>query len=105
MVYSADRIPGAEALAAQNRLSSLLRYNLKQEYSEMCGFVRVRVSLAIVRSNSLFLRGPCDKGARVYQRPELMDGAVITISHPGVAKSGREKRYGREEKRSGAWTR
>ena len=59
---------------------------MKQEYSKMCGFVRVRVSLAIVRSNSLFLRGPCDKGARVYQRPELMDGAVITISHPGVAK-------------------
>ena len=35
MVYSADGIPGAEALAAQNRLAPLLSYNLKQEYSEM----------------------------------------------------------------------
>ena len=65
MVYSADRIPGAEALAVQKRLATLLRYKLKREYSEMCGFVRVRMSLAIVRSNSLLLRGPCDKGAYI----------------------------------------
>ena len=39
MVYSADRIPGAEALAAQKRLAALLGYKLKREYSEMCGFV------------------------------------------------------------------
>ena len=50
--YSLDRIPRAEALAAQNRLASLISYKLKQEYSEMCGFVRVRMLLAIVRSNS-----------------------------------------------------
>ena len=30
MVYSADRIPGAEALAAKKRLAALLRYNLKR---------------------------------------------------------------------------
>ena len=58
MVYSTDRIPGAEALAAQNILAALLIYKLKRECSEMCGFVRARVSLAIVRSNSLLLRGP-----------------------------------------------
>ena len=39
MVYSADVIPGAEALDAQKRLSALLIYKLKWEYSEMCGFV------------------------------------------------------------------
>ena len=52
MVYSADRIPGAEALAAQKRLAALLSYKLKREYSEMCGFARARISIAIVRSNS-----------------------------------------------------
>ena len=57
MVYSADGIPGAEALSAQKRLAALLSYKLKREYSEMCGFVRARMSLAIVRSNSLLLRG------------------------------------------------
>ena len=55
MVYSADGIPGEEALATQERLAALLSYKLKQEYSEMCGFVRARMSLAIVRSNSLLL--------------------------------------------------
>ena len=45
MVYSADIITGAEALAAQKRLAALLGYKLKWEYSEMCGFVRARMSL------------------------------------------------------------
>ena len=39
-----------------NYLSS--NYNMKREYSEMCGFVRARMSLAIVRSNSLLLHDP-----------------------------------------------
>ena len=67
MVYSVEGIPGAEALDAQKRLAALLNYKLKQEYSEMCGFVRARISLAIVRSNSLLLQGPCDKGARIWK--------------------------------------
>ena len=62
MVYSADVIPGAEALAAQKRLAALLSYKLKQEYSEICGFVRARMSLVIVRSNSLLPCGPWGKG-------------------------------------------
>ena len=65
MFYSDNRIPEVEALAAQNRLAALLSYKLKQEYSEICDFVRARMSLAIVRSNSLLLRGPRDKGAQV----------------------------------------
>ena len=67
MVYSADGIPGSEALAAQKRLAALLSYKLKQEYSEICGFVLARMLLAIVRYNSLLLRGPRDKGARIRQ--------------------------------------
>ena len=82
MVYSADGIPGAETLVAQKRLASLLSYKLKQEYSEMCEFVRARMSLAIVRSNSLLLRGPRDKGARIRQRPDLTDGAVMALIAP-----------------------
>ena len=82
MVYSADVIPGVEALAAQKRLATLLSYKLKWEYSEMCGFVQARISLAIVRSNSLFLRGPCEKGACIWQRPELTDGVVMALIAP-----------------------
>ena len=58
MVYSADGIPRAEALAAQKILDALIWYNLKREYSKMCGFAKARMSLEIVRSNSLLLRGP-----------------------------------------------
>ena len=79
MVYSADGIPRAEALDAQKRLAALLSYKLKGEYSEMCGFVQARMALAIVRSNSLLLRVPHDKGARIRQRPELTDGAPMAL--------------------------
>ena len=71
-----------EALAAQKRLDTLLSYKLKREYSEMCGFVRVRMSLAIVRYRSLLLRGPRDKEARIRQRPDLTDGAVMALLAP-----------------------
>ena len=67
MVYSVDVTPGVEALASQKRLAALLSYKLKQEYSEMCGFLRGRMSLAIVSSNSLLLIGPREKGVRIRQ--------------------------------------
>ena len=73
------RNTGAEALAAQRRLSALLSYNLERKYSEMCGFVRARMSLSIVRSKSLLTRGPCNKGARIWQPLELTDGAVMAL--------------------------
>ena len=74
MVYSADRIPGADDFSAQKILAVLLSYNLKREYSEMCGFVKSRMSLVIMRSNSLILRRPRGKAAFIPQRPELTYG-------------------------------
>ena len=82
MVYSADGIPGAEALDTQKRLSALLSYKLNQKYSEMCGFVWAKMSLAIVRYNSLLRCGPHDKGVRIQQQPELTDGAVMALLAP-----------------------
>ena len=82
MVYSEDGIPREEALAAQKRLAALLSYKLKQEYSEMCGFVQARMSLAIVRSNSMLLRIPYTKGARIRNIPELTDWAVMALLEP-----------------------
>ena len=79
MVYSADGISEAEAIAAQKRLAALLSYKLKREYYEMCGLVRARMSLAIVRSNSLLIHGPHNKGARIRKRPEMTDGAVMAL--------------------------
>ena len=82
MVYSVDGIPGADALSAQKRLAALLSYKLKWEHLEVCGFVRGRMSLAIVRSNSLLLCGPCDKGVRIWQQPDLTDGSVMALVAP-----------------------
>ena len=82
MAYSTDGISRVEALASHKWLVALLRYRLKQEYSEMYGFVRARMSLEILRSNSLLLRGPSDKGARIWQQPELADGAVMAMLAP-----------------------
>ena len=63
MVYSADGIHGTEAVAAHRRLAPLLSNKLKREYLEMCGFVRARMSLSIVISNTLLLHGARDKEA------------------------------------------
>ena len=82
IVYSAERLPGAEALASQKRSAALLSYKLKREYSEMCGFVRARMSLAIVRYNSLLLCVHRDKGARIWQQPEVTDGSVMSLLAP-----------------------
>ena len=82
MVYYEDGIPGAESMAAQNILAALLRYKLKREYLEMCGFVKARMSLAIMSSNSLLLCGPWGKAARIRQRPEMMDGVVSSLLAP-----------------------
>ena len=30
----------------------------------------------------MLLRGPCDKGARIWQRPELTEGAVMALLAP-----------------------
>ena len=79
MVYSADVISGTEAVAAQRCLASLLSNKLKREYSEMCGFVRARMSLDIMRSNTRLLQGARDKEVYICPRPDLADGAVVSL--------------------------
>ena len=71
-----------EAVAAQRRLASLLSNKLKQEYSEMCGFVRARVSLAVLRSNTLLLRGARDNEVCICQRYDLEYGSVMALLAP-----------------------
>ena len=65
MVYSMDGIPRTEALAVHHHLALLLSNKTKREYSEMCGYVRDRMSLAIVRSNNLLLCGAREKEAYI----------------------------------------
>ena len=71
MVYSADKILGMEAVATHQPLALMLSNKLKREYLEMCGFVRARVLLAKLSSNTLLLCGTRYKEAYIQQRPNL----------------------------------
>ena len=86
MVYSPKGIPRAEALATQKRLATLFSYKLNQEYLKMRGFMRERILLAIVRSNSLLIRGTRDKGARIQRRTDMMDVVVMALPRLGGVK-------------------
>ena len=57
LVFSVDGLMGKEASAATKRLASLLSAKWARQYSETCGFVRSRISVALVRATSLCLRG------------------------------------------------
>ena len=57
LVYSIDGMAGPATRAAERRMASRLAWKWKREYSEMVGYVRTRMSLAVVRSNTLMWRG------------------------------------------------
>jgi hypothetical protein len=56
LVFSVDGLLGKEATAASKRLASCLAVKWKRSYSELCGYVRSRLSLALIRSSSRCLR-------------------------------------------------
>ncbi len=64
LVFSVDGLRGAEATAATKKLASLLAAKWKRTYSEVCGFVRSRLAITLVRTTSLCLRGARDPTAR-----------------------------------------
>ena len=57
LVYSVDGMAGPKTRAVERRMAACLAYKWKREYSEMVGFVRTRMALAVVRSNTLMWRG------------------------------------------------
>ena len=66
----------------QSRLSAILSFKLEQEYYKLCGFVQARMSLVILRYNSLLLHVPREKEAQIPQLPELTDGALMSPLSP-----------------------
>ncbi|KAL7532614.1 hypothetical protein ACHAXR_004744 [Thalassiosira sp. AJA248-18] len=75
LVYSVDGMACSEAKAFEKRVTSLLAGKHGRTYSEMVGFVRQRMSLAVIRSNTLLLRGP--RNGRAF-RPTVEDGAAFS---------------------------
>ena len=60
LVYSVDGMEGDEVTAARKRLASRLAAKWKRQYSQVCGFVRSRLSFTLVRAASRCLRGTRD---------------------------------------------
>ena len=75
MVYSVDGIAGREARNAEKRLATYLAGKWKRGYSQMVYYVRVRMAIAVVRANSLLIRGSRDR--QRPRRPLIPDGAAL----------------------------
>ena len=84
LAYSVDGMACKEAKAFEKRVASLLAMKLGRQYSKMVGFVRARMSLAVVRSNTLLLRGA--RGGRLM-RLLLHDGAAFDALDRGMNES------------------
>ena len=59
LVYLVDGLACKEARAFEKRVASLLASKWERTYSKMAGFVKSRMTLAIIRSNTMLLRGAC----------------------------------------------
>ena len=66
LVFSVDGLMGKEATAASKRLASSLAAKWKRSYSEVCGFIRSRLSIALIRSSSRCLRADCNPIHRLH---------------------------------------
>ena len=60
----------------------------------MCGFVRARMSLAIVKSNRLLLRGPHDNGARSSRLLDFtITSDILDLTNPHISEYYRFRLY------------
>ncbi len=57
MIYSVDGMADKHARAAEKQIAGILAAKWTRQYSQMASFVRTWMCLAIVRSNTLLLRG------------------------------------------------
>ena len=73
MVYSVDGMAGREAKNAEKRCAAYLAEKWERPYSQMVWYVRVRMSIMIVRANTLLLRGSRDRQSP--RKPQISDRA------------------------------
>lgn len=78
LVYSVDGLSGPETARFGRHLAKKLAEKWKRPYSQVCGYVRSRISVSLARSTSLLLRGARQKYASPTQ-PAWEDGAGLTL--------------------------
>ena len=81
-VVSTDGLIGKEAKLPLKKLSALLAVKWGKPYSEVCGYVNARMSIAIVRASHLCLRGSRVPTSRMSNRRPLWDdSAGVSLFH------------------------
>ena len=71
LVYSVDGIAGREAKNAEKRLACHLLEKWHKQLPQMVYYVRIRMAIAVVRANSLLIRGSRDR--QRPRRPVISD--------------------------------
>ena len=67
-------------LTIMKKLSALLAEKSRKTYSEVCGYVNARMSIAIVRATHLCLRGSRVPTSQISnRRPQWEDGAGMGL--------------------------
>ena len=79
LVFSVDGMISAETSAATKRLASHLSCKWGRQYSDVCGYVRCRLQLSLVRSMHVCLRGERHR-QEVHCRPQWVGGAGLLLT-------------------------
>ncbi|KAL7463316.1 hypothetical protein ACHAXS_003702, partial [Conticribra weissflogii] len=79
IIYSVDGLPSKGTALAEKRLAQLLQNKLLIPYSQAMFLVRSRMSIALVRCNSILLRTSRDRTNNPHpRRPIIPDGAAVS---------------------------
>jgi hypothetical protein len=79
-VVSTDGMMGREASTFAKRLSAKLAEKWQKPYSQVCGYVNTRLSIATVRATHLCLRGSRVPAHQISVRlPQWEDGAGLSL--------------------------
>ena len=78
-IVSTDGVLGYEADNLIKRLAQKLAEKWDLPYSQICGLVRARVSIAIARATHLCLRGSRTPASRISRRVRWEDGAGVGL--------------------------
>ena len=81
-VVSTDGLFGKEAKIVLKRLALMLTEKWGKPYSEVCGYVNARMSIAIVRATHLCVRGSRIPTSKMSKRlPQWEDQAGLSLFH------------------------
>ena len=79
-VASVDRLLGVETTATLKRITNRLATKWKQSYSKTCGYVKIRISIILVRATHHCIRGSQVPAHRIsVQRPQWEDGVGLNL--------------------------